>query len=249
MFNIITVLLIVLISFSIWNLLTLRKLKKQHNSNVQMTDDRYYELKYKMEYITTIVIVVLSVGGYFGYQWFGSIKDDAAKNLQEKTKDFESKLDSVKFQLNVADYKINNYDGKFTKFNQDAIRIEGNQKDIIDKQKQITSNLKFSKEDLGTLSNKIDVIKNKNILKQNFYIIEDIIFNTQKQNTFYFKNLSTTTGDKLPVFNKAPFISVSSAEGINFNIKKITTEYIELEAFTTYTDNIEVKFSIMLSEQ
>jgi len=251
MINLLVVLLIILISFSVWNLVTLRNIKRYNYSKVNLSDDHYYELKYKLEYLTTIVIVVLSVGGYFGYHWFEDIKIDAAKNLANKTKVTEQKFDSINFKLNVTDYKVNDFNDKIIEYQSKAKSISDNQNKLVADQNIIRNSLTMSKDSLTGLSNKIDKINSKNILKQNFYVVRDIQYVLDKTdgNKFFFKDLITTTGDKLPQFEKIPFVSISTGDGIELWISELTKESITLDESRTRTDLKVAKINLMFSEQ
>lgn len=246
MIQILVVLLIALIAFSVWNLFTLKDIKKHNRSNQVISDERYFELKYKLEYITTITVVVVGVGAFFGYQWFDGIKKDAEKNLVEKTTLFESKYDSIKCKLKQTDDSLRKYQKM----------MAGNEyyfKKFQVSQKNISDSINRSAKELFSISKRIKIINEKNIIKSDFYIVDNLQINLKYdadyRYKFYYKDLVTITGDKLPVFNKTPFLSINPENGIQVFITELNKDYFAL-MLISIDGNIDVgRFSIMLSQK
>jgi len=134
------VLAIILIILCGWNLKTLYDLKRFNRSKQKLEDDRYYELKFKNEFITTVAIVVISVGTFFGYR--------ATDEINKTAGNLKVRLDSLDKSIKVKKDTINTYDSK-------------------------TKDLNKRFEDLTI---KITVISNKNIVKQDFFIADNLKF-------------------------------------------------------------------------
>jgi len=245
MSTIITVLLIALIVSSVWNLLSLKGIKKLNRLNKEMTDDRYFELKYKIEYITAIIVVVLGVGGFFGYKWFDEIKIDAAKNLKEKTNQYDNKFDSIDSKLKLTENIIRLYSGKLDEYEKHSNNIQSSQEFI-------TKKIQNSSGELSGITEKIKAINEKNIIKQDFYIIDNLKIDTQDTNyvhRFYFKDLHTLLGDKLPIFSKPPFLIAVPENLIEIDIISINSEYFEINLSSYFEDINPGIFSLMISQK
>ena len=237
-------LLIALIALSIWNLISIKGLKKYNKSSIQITDDRYYELKYKTEYITTIVIVVISVGAFFGYKWFEEIKKSAADNLKNKTDLFEAKFDSLKLKIRSTDTSIIKYQSL-------VVFYKNSFDNLLHNQEKIDKNIQNSDNELSVIIKRIQALNNKNIVKQDIYLI-DIKFpmnNSKQIHRYYYKDLTTTLGDKLPVFNKPPFLIAVADNIIDLWVMTIDKDYFEVSTgdYSGLPDS--VRFSIMLSQK
>jgi heme/copper-type cytochrome/quinol oxidase subunit 2 len=138
--NTLTVLVIILIVFSVWNLKSSYDLKKFNKSKVDLKDDKYFELKYKIEFITSIAIVVISVGGFFGYK--------ASDEINKRANNLKNRLDALDSLIIAKKDTLYNYDTKTKNLNDSLIRI----------------------------SDRIRVINSKNIVKQDFYIADNLKF-------------------------------------------------------------------------
>jgi hypothetical protein len=228
------ILIFALVIFNVWNLLSLKELKKYNRSYRELKDDRYYELKYKIEYITTIVVVVIGVGTFFGYKFFEEFKKNATNNLNTVTKNYEIKLDSIGKIIDSKKFVLNDY---------------SKMQDSIDKRVKNSDNL------LSILTDRINVISNKNIVKQDFYIVDKLKFliGIKGGATFYFKDLLTLSGDKLPTFNKPPFLVVVPENSVEISILRIEKDYFKIDVpsfLSTDGEDIDTaRFSIMLSQK
>lgn len=66
-----------------WNRKQFKNLQKQAFLDGRVSDERYYELKYKLEYITGFVTVAVIVLGALGYSSIKSISDGIKESLKE----------------------------------------------------------------------------------------------------------------------------------------------------------------------
>lgn len=230
--TILIVLLIALISSNVWNWFSLRDLKKHNRSKQVITDERYYELKYKIEYITTIVVVVIGVGGFFGYKWFDGLKKDTADKLKNVTDLYDIKFDSIDKKIESKKYTLNDYEAK---------------------QENIDKKVENSDKKLSVISNRIDIINKKSIIKQDFYIVDNLKFPATENGNwyarFYYKNLKTIGGDSLPFFKKSPFLIAVPENQFELTIKYIGREYFDIETYNRLGDDDTVKFSLMISQK
>lgn len=228
-----------LLILNIWNLITLNHLNKNlDKTDNQLNDSKYFELKYKSEFIIAVFSIIIAVGGLLGYNTLKSAKNEIKSNLISKTKSIDSTL------------------------NQTAKRIE--KKDsilekIILKQKLINESIPLNDEKIRNQENRINSIQNtinelneNNKIKQSFYLIKSIKLIEDEQ-IFYFKDLRTTIDDRLPKFSKIPFIIPISEK---FHIVDVFD--ITLEGFTAGSslmwglsntkNNGDITFGIMIIE-
>lgn len=215
MISFLFVLVIFLIGLSVWNLLTLYNLKKYNRSEQKIKNDRYYELKYKTDYITTVV-VVMGIGAFFGYNWFEEIKDQAADNLREKTASFDGQYESLNRKLKNSDTLASTYTDKLNNLFTDYDNIS---------------------KKLNKLFKDYETISEKQIIKYDFYIVDNlkfpIEFNHDTAYRFYYKNLKSITGDKLPEFKKPPVLFIVPENNVVYDIREIHKEYVELSFSST----------------
>jgi len=80
-----------LLVFSIWNLISLKRLSKNSTKkDKQLNDSKYYELKYKSEFIIAVFSIVATVAGILGYNSITSAKNEIKADLLAKTKSIDS---------------------------------------------------------------------------------------------------------------------------------------------------------------
>jgi hypothetical protein len=220
--------------------LSLRKIKNQTNVS-KIGDDRYYELKYKLQFISSVGVIVIAVAGFFGF--------DKYENFVEE---FKSKTDSLDIKLNEYDKKISVLDSTISKYD-NKISVYDNFFKKLD-----VSKVKFSKAIIASnkgllqLKDTINVIKKRNILDKSFYVIDNLQVNNalipnngDEISRFYFKDLYTIIGDKLPEFEKPPVIFVIPQSTANIVIVSSTKEYVEV-AFSSYVGKEQKTFAFGL---
>jgi len=85
-FTIILLLIIVsLISLFIWNGLNFRSLKKQATlRDKELNDAKYWELKYKTEFMVAIVTLITATAGFLGYSSLQSIEASVKNDFNKK---------------------------------------------------------------------------------------------------------------------------------------------------------------------
>jgi hypothetical protein len=63
---IISILLLALVIFSIWNLIISRRLiKSKSSTNTPLDDSKYYELKYKQEFLVAAFSLIAGIAVFF----------------------------------------------------------------------------------------------------------------------------------------------------------------------------------------
>lgn len=221
---VIYILLLVIAVFTVMSFFSLKKLKNQTALNPILADEKYFELKYKLQFITSVGVVIIGVCGFLGYDKLDKFVD----KFQNKTDSLDVKLKEYDEKIYSIDAIIRNYDSKITAYNRFIKKID------ISKN-QISNNMLNSNKQLASLIDTIDIIKKRNILDKSFYVIDNLI---KKNDTviekYYFKDLTTIIGDRLPNFNKKPVLFIIPQSGAQLVTKTVTSEYIEV-GFSSYT--------------
>lgn len=220
--------LLVIATFSVMSYLSLRKLNNNSNTT-GISDERYYELKYKLQFISSIGVIIIGVCGFFGY--------DKMDNFIEE---FEKKNDSLNYKfikfnekLAIIDSTVQSYDSKITKYNHFLKKLDFSKN-------KISKDILSSNQQLRSLTDTIDIIKKRNILDKSFYVIDNLQIesNGTAPKKFYFKDMVTILGDKLPEFDKKPVLFVIPQTGVDLIPSKLTTEYVEITYGNYYTENV-----------
>lgn len=261
---ILVLLVITQIVFSIWNYFSLNYLKKKtFYANEQLNDAKYYELKSKHEFVIATISIVTTALVFLGY--------NSIQGMQDKLKaDYDKKVESATAKLTSAEIKVNDLsngiDGKFQQVDTSFKRYSNYLLKLEMSQAIINDQAEKTKNNLNNAQARINEINSKNIFKQNLYIVENLQFDikviddsteSNDWKRFYFKDLRTISGDRLPEFRKPPFIvSALSNVGSTAAIQHITKEYFDLATFQYFTTENSPSlgksdvqyFTIMISE-
>ncbi|MFD1602995.1 hypothetical protein ACFSJW_07165 [Flavobacterium artemisiae] len=227
--------LTVITIFVIMSFVSLIKIKKQNNQNNTngISDDRYYELKYKLQYVSSVGVIVIAVAGFFGldkYENFVAQFKGKTDSLDLKLKEYDKKLSLLDSSILMYDSKISSYDKSLAKLDLGKVKFS---------KAMIASN-----KGLLQLKDTIDVIKKRNILDKSFYVINNLQVNNpilpdngKLISRYYFKDLYTIIGDKLPEFEKPPVIFVVPQSLSNVVIVSLTKEYAEFSSYNYAGNN------------
>ncbi|NOU19260.1 MAG: hypothetical protein HOO91_17015 [Bacteroidales bacterium] len=238
MIIILIITLVALSVFSIWNILSLRELKsKKTSENKELNDSKYFELKYKMEFLVAIFSVIVALAGILGYNSLENAKREIKTELNKELLPVESRIKNTERNIRDKDSIVSTLEVK-------TVSISNNLSSF-------DSEVKKNNTNLNSLKNKIDIINSKNIIKQNFYIVNSIKFRFNENDTtmkkFYFADLKTNLGDKLPAFDTSPLVIPVSESNAMVKIWKITNETFEVGCNEFYGNIIDtIKFSIVI---
>ena len=227
---IIYILLLVIAVFSVMSFFSLQKIKRQNRNETDFSDDRYYELKYKLQFISSVGVIIIGVCGFLGYDKYDKFVDQ----FDKKTDSLNLKLNKYDERIGIIDSAMMKYGGKIVAYNKFLKAIEANKNKL---------NKSFGKtnEQLGALIDTIDNIKKRNILDKSFYVIDELKYQNHLEQTqrYYFKDMTTIIGDKLPIFGKKPVLFLIPQPGVDLIIKTFTNEYIEIGVggFSSFEDD------------
>lgn len=202
-------LLFALLTLTVWNFVIFHRLKSVTGVN-KIEEPRYWELKYRMDYLVAVAAMGVAVLAFYGYQSFHSAKEAVKSEI-------DSELRTIREDINKTEKIVHNLKS-FSDSIRDNVSISGKKMDD-----QINHQLAI----LNDLERKIKVINNKNIVQQEFYVVRSLKLPVNHEtkpgsNRVYYKDLITDKGDKLPEFANPPLvipISQSTTEINVFNIK------------------------------
>jgi type II secretory pathway pseudopilin PulG len=205
-----------LVILFIWNGINFSFLKKHSSDkNKNLDDAKYWELKSKYEFMLAVVALITAMATFLGINTLDSIK-------KEVKHDFQEKVDSVSKSFTDSTIKVNK---KLQATNDSAALLN---KKVSNYLQQLSNNTHYltaleadqirlkvfdlkSNNDLQDLSRKIDSINHSNKIKSEFYLVNNVPFVNKRPDypldlTIYFKDLKTSSGDKLPSFKNPPVI-------------------------------------------
>ncbi len=285
----ISILIIIGISLLVlmgWNLISLKRLRDTTHTIKELNDPRYYELKYKQEFFIAVVSVIGTALVVFGYNSIHSVEKALSDEFNKKTEATNAKMDIVSgrsdsliksfdsalnVRLSITNNKLSSIENNSAslatvtekKLRQTQLLVNNynnSLESLKTQQSEIEKRNTLSDQQIKDIINRIKELNNKNILKQNYYLVDSLYFDIDKYfmantdelqyATYYFKDMHTTLGDKLPKFTKPPFITFSTdGGGSSAKFKDITPESFKFK-FESYMDGTPrmVRFSILISE-
>lgn len=198
-----------LLILAIWNFVIFHRLKSVTGDN-KIEEPRYWELKYRMDYLVAVAAMGIAVLAFYGYQSFQSAREAVRSEI-------DLELRTIREDVNKTEQIVRNLKS-FSDSIRESVSVSGKKMDD-----QINHQLAV----LKVLERKIRVINNRNIVQQEFYVVRSLKLPVNHElkpgsNRVYYKDLITDKGDKLPEFANPPLvipISQSTTEINIFNIK------------------------------
>lgn len=218
--------LIATIIFNVWNAIDLRSLRKSTLSNDQLKDSKYWELKYKIQFLVSAFSAIVIIAAFLGYNTIDNIRDSVSKEINQKLDSTKKAVVSLGEQQEEIHRKVDSTGFKILQYQNVILGLSG-------KQATVRESIKLSTHDLDNLKEKITEINNKNILQQNIYIVEKeldtTIFTGDQIKVINFSDLITINGDKIPPLKSPPFILPVSNQGADFHILNVTNTSCKLQ--------------------
>lgn len=231
------VLLVLLLSASIilliWNVVSFYRSRRNQFNQTALADSRYYELKSKQDFLSAVFAVFVATATFLGINSLSAIETNVTKDLnarlndsQKRIAESEGKVETISGILRSTDSTVQTYPSKFSNY-------DNLLKSLEHRQNQISQTTSVSEKQASDIQQRISDLNSKNILKQETYIVKDIIFDESKVDSttfqkYYFRDLRTILNDKLPVFKKPPFVIAVSNDGASIQIVEVTKESLKL---------------------
>ena len=218
--------LIAIIVFNIWNTITLRAIKNKPLRKDQINDAKYWELKYKIQFLVSSFSAIVIIAAFLGYNTIDNIKESVSKEINQK-------LDSTKRSVVALEAKQNEIGQRIDSTGSTILKYQDIILGLSSKQLNVKESLKLSSADLENLKGKILEINRKNILQQNIYIVDTIQFEIAKLNEdqskiIRFEELVTINGDRIPTLTTPPFILPISNQGCEYHVSDVTNTSFKL---------------------
>lgn len=229
--------------FSYWSFQLLKKHLKQFNGNYRhsssLTDEKYYELKSKQDYILAISAIIFALLSFVGYTSISNIKKELSAQIESEKKNISSLNDTAKENLS-------------------ALRITG---------KSYEDSVRSALELVTILKNRIGGLLSKDVIKQDIYIVDPLSignFPIDKTKPWVdanyrvvrFSDLTTISGQKLPAFKTPPSIVCFSKNSSMLMVDDITNVGFKIRpdmmlGFPGDTDETgnKIKFSLWISQK
>jgi len=259
--SILVIILIVFIAFSIWNAINLRSIKNRPLRKDELNDKHYWELKYQMQFMTTISAVVVGILTFLGYNSLREVKDsirtEMAASVDSSRRVMAATLDSSRREMEILEARQHIVDTKLTSSDSVVYRAELAIRGLTDRESILKNAISMRSGDLEKLKDRIQEINSKNIIQQNIYIVDDLTWavptgvgaDTTLFRRFYFKDLISNTGQKLPKFSKPPFVLPIASEGSLWTTQNVTSESFEINALMTTNPSEKIKFTVFITEK
>ena len=127
--------LLSILAATIWNLAILHRIKKiSKKGDSHLKEDKYWELKHKLQLYLTIVGIIVALFAILGYETYKDFQDRIDIALNESA----NKIDSIS---NNYENEIYNYISRFNELEKKGNNIKGNlnfaEIEIIDIKEQI----------------------------------------------------------------------------------------------------------------
>ena len=198
--------------FSVWTFLLVKRHIRQFRNNFRhsssLTDERYFELKSKQEYIIAASAILFAVISFLGFSSLKDIKSEINNQLSIEKKRLEE-------LNNSADSTHQNFYG---------LQLKG---------KTLEDSVRSAMFLVSALKSRIGLVLDKDVIRQNIFIIDplkmgDFPHVKEKGKEDFrqvkFKDLFTISGEKLPLFKTPPSIICFSISNSSLLVSDVTTE-------------------------
>lgn len=233
--------------FSYWGFRLIQKHVKRFNIGYKfphsLTDEKYFELKARQDYIIASSAIVFTVITFIGYSSIEGIKKEMNSQMTSEIK----RLDSIRNSANE------------TLINFSDIEIKG---------KTLQDSVRSAMNLVSVLKSRMAQIFEKDVINQNIYIVDplkigDFPHDTKQNNEDFrvikFKDLLTVSGQKLPIFKNPPSIVCFSTNNATLYVTDVTVDgfkvnpagfsYLVTESSPQVEAGDHIKFSVWISQK
>lgn len=214
-----TIFLVGLVVLNIWTIISLRSLKQSQKPYVNISDERYFDLKYRLQLLITTVVIVGVAITFLGWNIRSQIISETKSEVLSEVKNDIIKMTRDSIQTLTKD---------LSKLKSTATTVSEDQKDLMRGALQISSEYKLLTLQQKNLSEEVkQKLAGINTLL-NVYITDAKIDTSAlaKTSRIYFKNLKPINAD-LPKFAQPPIVNVISNSGTYIRINKTTAEFFD----------------------
>jgi hypothetical protein len=220
-----SLLLGVLLIISVSNWVHFWNMQSAKDTETAFQDARFWELNYKIEFLVAVSAIVAAGLVYLGYDSLRSTKEQLKSEMEKEIVELREELTRTKADSDNVSKIVANSKGEV-----------GNQLESLQK-----------------LEKKIDEINKKNIVQQGYYVISGltVVLDTNQEviqnGKIHFKDLTTTSGDKLPAFTSPPLVIAISEGDSGVDIYRVKPD--SFEPYPTHTGialSSSIKYSVVI---
>ena len=188
-----------------------------------LADEKYFELKYNINLLKSISAILIFVVGFLGYSSYNNFKAEFTDDLNEATIVQRKQLDSLTTNIKIIKTSLSEMDS------------------LKDRLKQ---NITDYDSKMMLLNNKVSSINNTLKYNPRIFVVNGIKYPISTINSgykddqvkIYFKELSNSFGEKLPLFKKAPLVNVEGHR-LDLHVLEVTNEYFRVSEWSYSMDD------------
>ncbi|NJX14085.1 hypothetical protein [Tamlana crocina] len=210
----ISIMLIIILVLIISDVFFLWKIFKNIGKRKKgLPDERYFELKYNINLLKAVSAILIFLVGFLGFNSYNNITENIDK-------DFSEKLEKQNARIDILTTKLRNYESLV-----DSLEV---------KEGESVKNLGEINQQFVEINNKIKQIQEDLKYTTKVYVVRDLKFypslrvgSRKESQTYWFKEMSTIYGERLPKFKSKPLITLEG-KSINLDIAVLTKDYIKI---------------------
>lgn len=249
---VLTLIGVVVMVFSIWNFISVRRhikeTKRLSKKSNWLSDQKYFELKNKQEFIVAAATIIFALITFLGYSTIDSIKTELGKQ-------FANQKDSINLLNAMAIQQFKEQRDSINLLN--AIANEnylGLQKIGATYQDSVRAALGL----VTLLRKNITTITAKDIVNQNIFIVDPLPFHSFSKKIsgkhegyrfIKFNSLTTILGKRLPAFEIPPSIMCFSNNPGNFVIGEINVDGFYIKSISDSAGINTDRFNVWISQK
>lgn len=101
----ILIILLSILASSVWNIILFRRIRKEIKTHNGISDiENYLEIKYRIQFLTTIFAIIIFVAGFFGFNSIKGFEDKIQKEIDAKFSKFTTSFDSLTIKKDSLSY-------------------------------------------------------------------------------------------------------------------------------------------------
>ncbi|KAA5532635.1 hypothetical protein F0919_17795 [Taibaiella lutea] len=232
-----------------------RKRAKQTHANARIDEAKYYEVKYRMQYITAVFPLIIAVVALIGRKELSSISDSISSTIHGKLDpELKNAQDSINVLRDSQDLMATRFIDIQTKYQQ----LDGKYNDLINKDKNTSTIVENTGSSADNLSRKvnqlaevINSISDKDIVKSGVYVIRNVPFNKKQGGDmvkYYFKDIKRSNGEGLPTFPNPPIVYIETVNYDEYKLMEVTNEYFTVWMFQSGESGMGTTFNMVIIE-
>jgi hypothetical protein len=92
---------IAILLYNVWNTIVLKSFFKTSFRREPLNDQKYWELKYKVQSLVTIFVIIVGIAGYLGISTVEDVKKSIAREIKPQLDSATRIVDSLRDSLKI----------------------------------------------------------------------------------------------------------------------------------------------------